>query len=82
MTAKQSGKEGNMKVKFLLARLLFDCLGEIDEIHIDEAEFLQVTKTEKRKSVLKYSAVTVTASVGIATAFWLIRYKSIVRNVA
>lgn len=55
------------------ARLILACIGDIDELHIDEAEFAEIFKIAKRKRVVKYSAIAMAASVTIAAAVWFFR---------
>ena len=58
-----------------LAKIILNCIGDIDELHIAEAmadaELTDVMKTIKRKRAVKYSVAAV--AVGIAAAALLIR---------
>ncbi|MCL1844171.1 MAG: hypothetical protein FWF79_10205 [Defluviitaleaceae bacterium] len=58
-----------------MAKFLLKCMGEIDEIFLEDDELARVTTSFKRRRVAKYSAVAALASVGIAAAVWLIRAK-------
>jgi len=51
---------------------LLDCIGEIDDFFLAEAETADVLmiKTAKRKRIVKYSIAGLAVSVGLAVAYW------------
>ena len=56
---------------------LLDCIGEIEDIFLEEAEtadLINIRRT-KRKRIVKYSAAGLAVSVGVAMAYWMIRQK-------
>lgn len=64
-----------------IPNFLLHCIGEIAEIHIDEAEFIEAVKIVKRRRVMKYSAMAFAASVGIAAALWFVRTRRTAKTV-
>ena len=51
---------------------LLDCIGEIDELFLEEAENTSVNYGQhvKRKRIVAYSAAGLAVSVGVAVAYW------------
>ena len=58
-----------------LAKLILTCVGDIDEVHIADAEATDVAKLIRRKRAVKYSVAAGLMSVGLAAAVWLIGRK-------
>ena len=50
----------------------FDCIGDIDDSFLTEAETADVAtvKAAKRKRIVKYSVAGIAVSVGLAVAYW------------
>jgi len=55
-----------------IAQRLLDCIGEIDDFFLAEAETADISmvKTAKRKRIVKYSIAGFAVSVGLAVAYW------------
>jgi len=55
-----------------VAQKLLDCIGDIDDLFLAEAEIADVAtiKTAKRKRIVKYSIAGLAVSVGLAVAYW------------
>jgi len=51
---------------------LLDCIGDIDDFFLLEAETADVTtaKVARRKRIVKYSVAGLVVSVGLAMAYW------------
>jgi len=51
---------------------LLDCIGDIDDFFLVEAETADVTtaKVARRKRIVKYSVAGIVVSVGLAMAYW------------
>jgi len=56
---------------------LFECIGDIDDIYLSEAETADIAASvvAVRKRIVRYSALAAAASVGIAATYWIIRAK-------
>ncbi|MCL2215613.1 MAG: hypothetical protein FWB91_01205 [Defluviitaleaceae bacterium] len=55
---------------------LFTCIGEINDLFLEEAEFADIAAyAASRKRLAKYGALAAVASVGVAVAFRLLRSK-------
>ncbi|MCL2372438.1 MAG: hypothetical protein FWC78_03450 [Defluviitaleaceae bacterium] len=57
---------------------LLDCIGEIEDIFIIEAETaeLAIKKANKRKKIVKYSAAGLAVSAAVAVAYFMLRPKA------
>jgi len=66
-----TGKE-RVNMNNFVAQKLMDCIGEIDDFFLTEAETADVAtiKTAKRKRIVKYSIAGLAVSVGLAMAYW------------
>jgi len=56
-----------------LAKIILTCIGDIDDVHIADAETIDVARLVRRKRVVKYSVAAGIMSVGLAAAVWLIK---------
>ena len=61
---------------------LFDCIGEIEDIFLIEAETADLVraKATKRKRIVKYSAAGLAVSVGVAMAYFVFRPGRMVKS--
>ena len=58
------------------AAMLLDCIGDIDDIFLDEADTADIAAgIAVRKRFVRYGALAAAASVGIAATYWFIRAK-------
>ena len=62
----------------MTALKLLECIGEISDIFIHEAESFDLSeqKTINRKRVVKYSVAGVAVSVGLAALYWKLKAKA------
>jgi len=56
----------------MIIEKLLDCIGDIDDFFLVEAETADVTtaKVARRKRIVKYSVAGLVVSVGLAMAYW------------
>jgi len=58
------------------AMRLFECIGEIDDLFLEEAYYADIASDiAAKKRMAKYGTIAAAASVGIALTVWLIRSK-------
>ena len=56
----------------MMIEKLLDCIGNIDDFFLVEAETADVTtaRAVRRKRIIKYSVAGLVVSVGLAMAYW------------
>ncbi|MCL2841656.1 MAG: hypothetical protein FWE05_12905 [Defluviitaleaceae bacterium] len=59
----------------MTAKFLLDCIGDIHDDFLEEAEWINVAIQNTRKRAIKYGALATVASVGIAVTMLWIRSK-------
>ena len=59
---------------------LITCIGEIDDLFIEESEKAIIYKTTQRKRIARYGTVAAAASFGIAVTYWFLKSKRLAAN--